>query len=395
MIALLAIPVVCGVLQALLGCWLVFRFMQRPVRGAAERPPVTVLKPLYGSEPLLEAALATLFEQDYPDFQMVFGVQDANDPAADVVRRLRARFPAADVELVIDPTQHGSNGKVSNLINMLPYARHDLLVIADSDVHAPSDYLLRLVEALQQPDVGLATTLYTGLPAAQRWAAYLGTMQITHVFLPGALLARALGRQDCLGATMALRRQDLMCVGGFQALVNHLADDQVLGRRIAALGLGVVLAGTVVQTTVPETRLRDLFRHELRWTRTIRALEPAYFGASVLQYPLAWALLAILLSGGALWSFGVFTTAWVLRAVAAIGVDQALNPPLTSESERPGFSCPVWLLPVRDVLSIVVMIASYGGRRVIWRGHGLEADTPQRYAKLSAARRPFEGSQTR
>ena len=135
-----------------------------------------------------------------------------------------------------------------------------------------------------------------GLPASQagsRLAGRFGATQITHGFLPGAVLARALGRQDCLGATMCLRRQDLDRIGGFHALVDHLADDNVLGRRIAALGLRVALADTVPLTTVPEASLRALFRHELRWARTIRALEPAGFAASVLQYPLAWALLTI------------------------------------------------------------------------------------------------------
>jgi ceramide glucosyltransferase len=392
MMALLAIPVAFGVIQALVATWHVFRFADRRWSRPHDQPPVTVLKPLYGDEPLLELALATLFEQDYPEYQIVFGVQSADDPAIAVVDRLRARYPAAEMALVVEPARHGANGKVSNLINMLPAARHDLLVIADSDVHAPAFYLERLVAALSRPGAGLATTLYCGLPATGRLAALLGAMQITHVFLPSAVLARRLGRQDCLGATMALRRRDLIAIGGLRGLVNHLADDQVLGRRVAALGYTVELAGVVVQTTVPETSLRDLFRHELRWARTVRALEPAAFAASVLQYPLAWALLALTLSHAAFWSLGVFTTAWVLRAVAAIGVDQALAKP--RQGERPVlFACPIWLLPLREVLSVLIMMASYAGRRVIWRGHGLEADTPERYAAV--ATRSFEESQTR
>lgn len=392
MTVLLAVAVASGVIQALVAAWFVFRFMDRKAARVRDRPPVTVLKPLYGDEPLLEAALATVFEQDYPAYQIVFGVHSADDPALAVVARLRARYPAADVAVVVDPARHGANGKVSNLINMLPAARHERLVIADSDVHAPPLYLERLVAALSLPGVGLATTLYAGLPATGRLASLLGAMQITHVFLPGAVLARRLGRRDCLGASMALRRRDLAAIGGFGALVDHLADDQVLGRRMAALGLGVELAQVVVQTTVPETRLRDLFRHELRWARTIRALEPTAFAASLLQHPLFWALLAIVLSGASLWSLGLFTTAWVLRAVAAIGVDQALAAP--REREQPVlFGCPIWLLPLREVLSVLIMIASYAGRRVIWRGHGLEADTPGRYA--GALAHSFEESQTR
>ncbi len=251
--------------------------------------------------------------------------------------------------------------------------------------------------ALQGSDVGLVTTLYAGLPAPPvTLAGRLGATQITHGFLPGAVLSRAMGRQDCLGATMCLRRRDLQRIGGFQALVDHLADDNVLGRRIAALGLRVALTGTVPLTTVPETRLAALFQHELRWARTIRALEPVGFAASVLQYALAWGLLTVVLAGGALWSIGLFMIAWVLRAVAALRVDAALAPLWSGEREvndeaALAFSCPVWLLPLRDVLSVAVMLASYGGRHVIWRGYGLQADTPPSSVEL----RPLEGIQPR
>lgn len=406
-----------GVAQALVASRLVTSFgansREAGWKTPTERPAVTVLKPLHGDEPLLEQALTSLCRQDFPDFQIVFGVQHAADPALAVVRRLQARFPDVDIACVVDPTLHGANRKVGNLINMLPAARHDVLVIADSDVHVRPDYLDRLVAALQRPDVGLVTTLYAGLPAVSsgqdtkagmtpggRLAtlpARLGASQITHIFLPGALLARSLGRQDCLGATMCLRRHDLARIGGFRALVDHLADDNVLGRRIAGLGLRVALADTVVLTTVPEANLSALFRHELRWARTVRALEPAGFAASVLQYPLAWAALTILLAGGAVWSIGLFLIAWVLRAVAAIGVDSALAALWTeqrssNDNAALAFNGPVWLLPLRDAFSVAVMLASYGGRQVDWRGHSLQADTPPSFATTS---RPTEGNHAR
>jgi ceramide glucosyltransferase len=437
-----------GVAEGWLASWLVAAFARRRRAPAPVAcPPLTVLKPLHGDEPLLEEALTTLCRQDYPIFQIVFGLQDAADPAVAVVRRMQARFPDLDIALVIDSVLHGRNRKVSNLINMMSAARHDVLVIADADVHVRPDYLECLVAALEQPGVGLVTTLYAGLPAIDssavttpvgvgsrmpgpspvvtRWRmprslpARLGATQITHGFLPGAVVARALGRQDCLGATMCLRRRDLERVGGIRALVDHLADDNVLGRRIVALGLSVVLAETVPLTTVPEATLRALFRHELRWARTIRALEPIGFTAAALQYPLAWALLAILLSGGALWSIGCFLLVWVLRAVAALSVDRALAPSWTGERTKPrgaekggteerssndvaalAFSCPVWLLPLRDALSVAIVLASYGGRQVDWRGHGLHADTPPPLTQQSvthrpATRRPLEGTNAR
>jgi ceramide glucosyltransferase len=381
----LLVLTVCGIIQSLLASLLVVRFVDKRAFDPQTRPPVTVLKPLHGDEPCLAEALESVCAQAYPNFQIVFGVQDAADPAVKIVEEVRRRFPSIDMTLTISPKRHGSNGKVNNLINMLPFARHDVLVIADSDVHVAPDWLDRLVAALEQPNVGLVTTLYAGVPVVQGIIGRLAGAQITHGFLPSAVMARALGRDDCLGATMMLRRNDLERIGGLPTLVNHLADDQVLGRRIAALGLQVVLAQTVVLTTVPETRIGALVQHELRWARTIRTLEPLGFAASVLQYPLAWALATVLASGGATWSIGLFMVAWLSRAIAGITVDQAL-----ARLERPGadpakpdvwalaFSCPVWLLPMRDILSVAIMIASYTGRRVSWRGHKMVADTPKR-----------------
>ena len=355
---------VVGLVQALLGAVLVARFTrQRAPQIVRELPCVTVLKPLHGHEPLLEEALASVCQQDYPVFQVVFGVQDEADTALSVVQRLQARFPACDIVVIIDKTGHGSNPKVANLINMLPSAKHGVLVISDSDVHVPPDWLRRLVAALERPGVGLATTVYSGRPAFA--AGNLGAMQINHYFLPGALLARAMGRQDCLGATMMLRRETLDLVGGFAALVNHLADDNVLGRLVQRHGLGVRLADTVPATTVAEAKLRALWRHELRWARTIRALVPAQFAASVLQYPLVWAVLAVLLSGFVPWSLAWLAAAWALRALAVRAVDRALG--LV-------FRTPLWLLPMRELMSVAVLVASYASRQVDWRGHTLKAE---------------------
>jgi ceramide glucosyltransferase len=389
MTALAAIATVLtgiGLLQALAGWALVVRFAARMTQRATDHPPVSVLKPLYGDEPQLEDALATICEQDYPAWQVVFGVQSRSDPAIAVVHRLQARFPACDIALVINPAQHGENRKVGNLINMLPVAAHPVLVIADSDIHVQPDYLERLVATLEQPGTGLATTLYAGLPAGRSLAARLGATQISHGFLPGALLARAIGREDCLGATMCLRRDTLAQIGGFPALVDHLADDNILGRRVQDLGLSVRLADTVPLTTVPETRLRALFRHELRWARTISALAPVPFAASVLQYPLAWALVGLVASGGALWSLGVFFVAWLVRAAAAAGIDNALRRRLG----EPDFSAPVGLLPFRDLFSVAVMLVSYAGKQVDWRGYRLQADGAPPHEPAMLSLRPAE-----
>lgn len=377
-----------GVLQTGLGWAAATRFARAPsvpspsapslpAAPSAETPPsrtppsrtpaVTVLKPLHGDEPMLEQALASFCAQDYPRFQIVFGLQSHADPALRVLHRLRARFPALDMAVVVDPTPHGANRKIGNLINMYPAAKHDVLVIADSDIHAAPDYLHRLVEALLRPGTGLVTTLYSGLPASRTLSGALGASGINHAFLPGALLARGMGRQDCLGATMALTRHTLHGIGGLAALSDHLADDAVLGRLVAARGQRVALAATVPATTVPETGVAALFQHELRWARTIRSLVPVGFALSAIQYPLFWAALAAVLAGGAAWTWAGFALVWAARALATRGIDRAL---------RLAPRAPIWCLPLRDALSVAVVVASYGGNRVAWRGQVLRVTRP-------------------
>lgn len=361
---------VMGLAQGTAGLLALGRFRLGAPPDPGPRPPVTVLKPLHGDEPLLEDALASFCAQDYPVFQLVFGVQDPFDPALPVLDRLRARFPHVDMAVVVDATPHGANRKIANLINMLPRARHGVLVIADSDIHAAPDYLDSLVAGLAAPDVGLVTTLYAGLPASGTLVGRLGAAHINHSFLPGALMARGLGRQDCLGATMALTRDLLDRIGGLEALSNHLADDAMLGRLVQAQGLRVALARTVPATTVAETRLLALLQHELRWARTIRSLAPIGFVLSSSQYPLFWAALALvpaLALGGAAWCGLAFLAVWAVRAAQVRGVDRALG-----VASR----LPLWSLPLRDALSIFVMLASYRTDQVIWRGQTLRAIHP-------------------
>lgn len=371
-IAALALAALVGVglLQCILGWAALHRFRRprppsRPPVPTA-LPPITVLKPLHGDEPLLEQALASNFQQDYPHFQLVFGLHAANDSALAILRRLQARFPHVPVDIVIDRTMHGANRKISNLINMFPRARHDLLVIADSDMHVAPDYLRHLAAAMQ-PGTGLVTTLYSALPATPTLAAALGTCQVNHAFLPGALMSRALGRQDCLGATMALTRNRLERCGGLEALVDHLADDAVLGRLVLQQGLRVSLAHTIPATTVPETTLAALFAHELRWARTVKSLEPTGFVFGAAQYPLCWAALAIAVTAAAPWACWLFAATWTVRATIAWMSDRALG--LASART-------VLCLPFRDIMSVAVMLASYRTRRVHWRGQVMIASRP-------------------
>lgn len=359
-----------GMVQAAAGFWAVRRFQRAQQHPAVSDalPPVTILKPLHGDEPLLQQALDTFCRQDYPQYQIVFGLQDAADPALHVLRRLRANYPNLDMQIVVDATQHGTNRKIGNLMNMLPSARHDVLVVSDSDIHVTPDYLRRVVATLDQPGAGLVTTLYAGLPFNDHLPARFGASQINHAFLPGVILARWLGRQACLGATMALRRSTLDAIGGFGAVASQLADDAMLGQLVNTAGLDVRLAPTLTATTVPEGDAASLFHHELRWARTTRSLAPIPYAMSLIQYPLFWAMLAVALSGGAPAAGVLFAMAWLVRALAATGIDRMLQ----LES-----AVPIWLLPVRDMLSVTVILLSYGSDNVQWRGQMMSAARPR------------------
>jgi ceramide glucosyltransferase len=368
-VLLTAALTLAGFVQAVAGWRAVWRFHNTaPLPGP--RPPITVLKPLHGDEPLLEQALESFCRQDYPEVQIIFGVQDALDSAVPVVQRLRAKYPSIEMELVIDPTPHGLNRKVANLINMFPSARHDVLLVSDSDMHAAPDYLTRVADALDEPGTGLVTSLYTGIPVRPGLTGQLGAAYINQSFAAGALMARGLGRQDCMGATMALTRDTLMRVGGFPSLSPFIADDAVLGMKIRALGGRVALAASVPATSVTEPTLKSLFGHELRWARTIRSVAPWGFAVSIIQFPAFWALVTLIMSGFAPWAGALWVAAVAVRAITGRAVERAMGATAT----------PLWLPALRDILSMIVLLTSYMSDEVAWRGHRFNTDKDTDFA---------------
>lgn len=332
-------------------------FATRPRAAQAESPPVSVLKPLCGEDPGLLDNLASFCRQSYPVSQVVFGVQHPDDPAIAVVRRLTAQFPAADLALVIERGRQGGNLKVANLQNMLPAVRHDLIVIADSDMRVGPDYLAAVAASFADPAVGLVTCLYRGLPADGFWSR-LAASHINHGFLPQAVVAAWLGGQaGCFGATVALRRETLAEIGGLAAIANALADDHALGAAVRRLGRKVALSPYIVDNIVAEPGLAALFRHELRWARTIRAVAPAGFLGLAVTQPVALAAVALALGALPVAAPAMLAVALVCRGVMVRMVDRALAlPPM-----------PLWLVPARDLLSFAVFIASFFTRTVAWR----------------------------
>ncbi len=329
----------------------------RPVaRASIKTPQVTIFKPLCGVERETYDCLRSFCDQDYPEFQIVFGVAELSDPVIAVVERLKIEFPERDLQLVVDRRQHGSSRKVSNLVNMMPLARHEFFVISDSDVRVGRDYLANIVAPLLDPDVGIVTCTYRGIPRQGLWSS-LGAQFINEWFIPSVRVA-ALGgsRSFAFGVTIAIRRHVLSSVGGFMAIANQLADDYRLGELTRNLNLRTVLSEVVVETDVIEASFADLVRHELRWLRTIRAVRPVGYGFSFVTFGVPVAAL------GAMWAHGAAV------AVAMLALTAVARILLHFKTRTPASPAPPLLaVPFGDVLSFVLWTWSFVTRTVHWR----------------------------
>jgi ceramide glucosyltransferase len=352
----------CGAGYALAAAFLAGRFMRNMSSATCVYPPVTILKPLHLGEPGLSDNLESFFAQDYPGaIQIVFGVHSENDPAIAVVKALQVRYPHLDTIIVADGALHGSNGKVSNLINMLPSARHDILVLSDSDITVSPRWLRHVTDALAGPGVGLVTCLYTGEVARgeNRIWSTLSAMGTSYDFLPNVVLGASLGlAEPCMGSTIALTRATLDEIGGFMAFADYLADDYEIGRAVRARGHALVIPAMGVGHTASEASARELFRHELRWTRTIRTLNPLGHLGSVVTFGFPIALIAALLLDFSWFSVAVMGVTLTARLFLKRRIDGIFDT----------HAGPYWLLPVRDLLSFAVFVTSQFGETVHWRG---------------------------
>jgi ceramide glucosyltransferase len=351
-----------GAGYAIAAALLAERFMRAGKFEPHPFPAVSILKPLHRNEPGLSQNLETVFTQDYPgQMQIVFGVHDKADPAIAVVQALQARYPDRDTVIVADPALYGANGKVSNLINMLPSARHDTLVLSDSDIAVPPHWLRQVTGALLRPGVGVVTCLYTGEPkhgSSRIWSS-LAAMGTSYDFLPNVMLGASLGlAAPCFGSTIALRRATLEEIGGFQAFANLLADDYEIGRAVRARGYTLAIPALGVGHTAAEATARELFQHELRWTRTIRLVNPGGHMGSFVTFGFAFALICALLTGFSPLSLWALATTLAARLFLKYRIDAIFGT----------HAGPYWLLPVRDLLSFAVFVTSLFGETVHWRG---------------------------
>ena len=361
--ALLLIPVVGGSVFYLAALATAFLFLRVAVlrdTGAGQAPPVTMLKPIYGLERNLECNLRSALSQNHPDYQVVMSVQRLDDPALPLLRRLQQEYGPERATVVVVQSEPAMNGKVQNLENALSAARHDIIVISDSDVFTPPDYLMRVAAPLCDTDVGYVCTLYKGVDA-RGWYEQLELLSYNAEFIPSAVFAYMTGASRmCLGASVALRQTTLEAVGGLASLADYFVEDYELGRRILERGQRMVLLPYFVDLTVDLNGAKSWWRHQIYWDQNTRTARPVGFAASVLIRSLPFALLYA--------AFRLFDPVGVAVLLGAIAV-RLVTAAGTALIFRDGAGLrALWLLPLRDLLGLLFWVLAMGKRRVIWRG---------------------------
>ncbi len=333
-------------------------------------PGVSILKSLKGLDPAMIDAFRSHCRQSYGgDYELLFGVFSLADPAAAAVEQLQREFPQRSIRLIECPKRLGTNGKVGTLSQLVPHARHDFLLINDSDITVSPRYLERVMalfaretRATQPKAVGLVTALYRGR-AHGTLPSRLEALGIATDFQAGVLLSMMIerGLRYGLGSTLAVRREALDSIGGLEPLKDHLADDYELGARIAAAGYRVALSAEVVETAIPAYRWSGFVDHQVRWARTVRDARPAGYAGLLFTHGFGWALLNVVASGLSPVSFWLLGLSFFLRLTLAMTVGAEV---LGDRQVLPG----LWLLPLRDLAAMGIWIAGFAGNTIVWRG---------------------------
>ncbi|MBJ6750379.1 bacteriohopanetetrol glucosamine biosynthesis glycosyltransferase HpnI [Geomonas anaerohicana] len=337
-------------------------FFAAPAPLADHAPPVSILKPVRGLDGDSFENFASFCRQDYPCYQIVFAVASPEDPVIPVIRQLMTAYPETDIELVVDPAVHGANYKVCNLMHAYARAKHPLLVVCDSDIRVGEQYLRQVCAPFADPKVGLVTSLYRS-SEVQGTGCAIEAMGFCCEMMPNVMTALKLeGLSFALGASMAVRREALEQIGGFEALVDYLADDYQLGNMIHRAGYRLELSPYFVESMMRgDEKLSELLSRQLRWGRTMRVSRPGGYLASGVTLPFPGAVLALLVSGFSAAGWGAAALLYLVRSLVCTMYSQLL----VKDRLLPRW---LWLLPFRDGLSFGVWGLSLIGNRVRWRG---------------------------
>jgi ceramide glucosyltransferase len=354
---------VCGMGFYLLCLWSARSFQRAAsVSQPGVTPPVSILKPLRGVDPQMYESFRSHCVQDYPEYEIIFGVSEPDDPAVASVQQLIREFPGCKIRLLVCQEVLGNNRKTSNLVQMLASARYDHILINDSDIFVPSGYLRRVMAPFARPKVGMVTCPYRGI-AAGTLGSKLESIGISTDFIAGVLVARQIegGIHFALGSTLAMSRTALEAIGGLRPLVDYLADDFEMGFRIANAGYEVVLADIVVETHLPAYSFRGFFEHQMRWARSTRDSRRLGYVGLLLTFGLPWAMFSVLLAPLSWWSWTTLAAAATLRAAVALKVGVGVV------HDRAVWRH-LWLLPLRDLIAFAVWFGSFADHTVHWRG---------------------------
>jgi len=360
--AVCALLALAGAAYYTLCAWAGVRFLGHGPEVASSSPPVSIMKSLKGVDPNMRAAFRSHCRLEYPEYEVLFGVTDLGDAAVALVNEVQQEFPQAKLRVIHCPLVLGSNGKISNLAQMLPLARYEHVLINDSDILVEPDFLSRVMRGFGNADVGVVTTLYRAVSGSRVWSK-LEALGISTDFMGGVLVARQMesGIRFALGATMATTKAALAKIGGLESLVDLLGDDYELGARVSQAGYRVELADAVVETAVADYSWREFWQHQLRWARNIKDRRFAQYFGLIVTFGLAWGVLAVLLARAAWWSWAALGLVLVARVVAAFVVGgKVLRDPQVARDW--------WLVPLRDVVGLAVWVASFFGDTVVWRG---------------------------
>ena len=336
-------------------------------------PGVSILKSLKGLDPGMLDAFRSHCRQDYGgEYELLFGVSSSEEPAGAAVRELQAEFPERSIRLIECSERLGANGKVSTLAQMGAHARHEFLLVNDSDITVSSHYLTRVMALLAPGDLrppkvtGLVTALYRGR-AHETFGSRLESLGIATDFMPSVMVARMVegGLRYGLGSTLAVRREALASIGGFEAIVDQLADDYELGERIFKAGYRIALSAEVVETSVPAYDWRGFCDHQLRWLRTVRDARPGGYAGLIFTHGLTLGILNVIASGASPVSFWLLALCFFLRLSLAMTVGAEV---LGDHQVLPS----LWLLPLRDVIATGLWIGGFASNTVVWRGERFE-----------------------
>jgi ceramide glucosyltransferase len=347
----------------LLALYCTWRYRSRKREPAQDfAPPVSILKPVRGLDREAYENFASFCRLDYPQYELLFAVADTDDPVLPVLEKLKRDFPHCTIRVLSDIPQLGVNRKVNNLCKLAQEARHDLLVIVDSDVRVEPGYLREVTAHFADPHVGCVTAFFRGLTPGGLGAELEGLALPTET-VPNALVARQIeGKiQFAFGWTMATTKQVLTKIGGFEAMVNYHSDDFELGNRVAAAGYKIHLTDQPVWMVFPAETFGEYLKHEMRWAIGLRNVRPAGYVGLALTFGLPWAVLAAIAAPSAGISLAYLAAYLVLRSLQVWAAGAwAVGDPVTRKSW--------WLAPLRDLVNFVVWIAGFFSDRVSWRG---------------------------